>query len=204
MPCFANLSSHHFSICMWDLCYNFNQSVDLLLWDSGMTEGPLEHFDLFARQGLLGGKRVPVIWAAGGRFKVLKDLHEFADVDVGEFGLGLDGIEKTVSDEQAKKLPWAVQYLVCDSEHQDVCKAQSRYCAHCWIDREDGVKPEAEQSAQYSGQVGWHPGWRSHQLTGRVLAFSLLEGLQVAVQQFSDGTMGKLDVGVRCSALTHA
>jgi hypothetical protein len=41
-----------------------------------------------------------------------------------------------------------------------------------------------------SSQVKWHPGWREHQLQGRVLAFALLDALQIALQVWSDGTMG--------------
>jgi hypothetical protein len=59
---------------------------------SGMTENSCKnHIDLFFRQGLIGGNRVPVVWSAGGNYEILKVLHEEADVDVGEFGLGLDG-----------------------------------------------------------------------------------------------------------------
>lgn len=51
----------------------YGQEVDLLLWDSGMTEKHnKEHIDLFFRQGLLGGNRVPVVWSAGGNFELLK------------------------------------------------------------------------------------------------------------------------------------
>jgi len=169
----------------------YGKDVDLLIWDSGMTERIGEHIDLFFRQGLIGGDKVPVIWSAGGNFPVLKMLHEEAGVDVGEFGIGLDGVILTESEEQAKKLPFAVQYLMCDQEHADVCKQHDKYCAKCWIPREDGVTPEAKQNEKFGSQVSWHPGWRQHQLTGRVIAFSILEALQLAVQQFSDGTMGK-------------
>lgn len=122
---------------------------------------------------------------------VFRSLHEEVGADVGEFGTGMDGIALTESDDQAKTLPWAVQYLKCDASHNDVCKNHDNYCAKCWIDREDKVKPDVEQKAEYGGQVSWHPGWRTHQLTGRVLAFSVLEALQLAIQEFSDGTMGK-------------
>lgn len=48
-----------------------------------MTEGQnLPHIDIFLRQGLIGGNRVPVLW--GGNFDLLKMLHEHADADVGE------------------------------------------------------------------------------------------------------------------------
>ena len=51
-----------------------------------MTEGGVtDHIDLFYRQALLAGKRIPIVW--GGNFDLLKMLHEEADVDVGEWGL---------------------------------------------------------------------------------------------------------------------
>lgn len=123
-------------------------------------------------------------------------MHEEADVDVGEFGLGTDGVQLTESEKQGKRLPWAIQFLQCDPAHVDVCKAHDDYCAKCWIPRKDGIEPEAEQNEDYGGQVSWHPGWRTHQLTGRVIAFSILEALQSAIQQFSDGTMGKFSLAL--------
>jgi hypothetical protein len=51
----------------------YGQEIDLLIWDAGMTEKSFpEHIDLFFRQGLLGGNRVPVVWSAGGTFDILK------------------------------------------------------------------------------------------------------------------------------------
>ena len=76
-----------------------------------MTEGSLEHVDIFYRQALLGGNRVPVIW--GGPFELLKMLHEEADVDVGEWGLATDGIIEVESAEQAKEVPWAARFMKC-------------------------------------------------------------------------------------------
>lgn len=169
----------------------YGKEIDLLLWDSSMTEkSGTPQADFFFRQGLLGGNKVPVVWSAGGNFDILKKLHEEADVDVGEYGVGMDGIALTESDKQAKTLPWAIQYLKCDPLHNDVCKNHNDYCAKCWIDRKDGVKPDVEPQ-EFGGQVGWHPGWRYHQLQGRVIAFAVLEALQLAIQQFSEGTMGK-------------
>lgn len=161
-----------------------------------MTESDAAHLDFFIRQTLLAGTKVPVVWASSGYFQVLKDLHELADVDVGEFGNGMDGIEETTSAQQAETLPYAVRYTKCAQGQQQVCQDAGRYCAKCWIDRDDGVKPETEQLSKPGGQVKWHPGWREHQLQGRVLAFAVMEALQVAIQEFSEGTMGKL-VSVR-------
>jgi hypothetical protein len=138
----------------------YGDEIDLLIWDAGMTEKSYKaHIDIFFRQGLMG-KRVPVIWSAGSTFDILKMLHEEVDADVGEFGLGLDGIPFTESDDQAKTLPWAVRYLKCEPEHQDVCKNHNDYCTKCWIPRDDGIKPDAEQAEHIGGQVSWHPGWR--------------------------------------------
>lgn len=167
----------------------YGDQVDLLIWDSGMTENPNpDHVELFMRQGLIGSKRIPVVW--GGHFNILRHLHNEADVDVGEFGWGMDGITEITSEEQAEQLPFAARYLKCANDVQEICSSQPRFCAHCWIDRDDGVKPDMSQLDKPKGQVKWHPGWRQHQLQGRVLAFSVIEALQVAVTLYSEETMG--------------
>mmetsp|Transcript_17057 Transcript_17057/g.47915 ORF Transcript_17057/g.47915 Transcript_17057/m.47915 type:complete len:918 (+) Transcript_17057:96-2849(+) len=164
-------------------------NCDLLIWDSGMTEkGDLDLIDLFLRQGLLSGDRVPVVW--GGNFEVLRHLHENADVDVGEVGTGMDGVIMVESEAQAKTIPWAARYMACADSAKDLCTTEPRFCAKCWIDRDDGVKPTTGQRDSPRGQVKWHPGWRSHQLQGRVLAFSVLDALSAAVNEWSEGTMG--------------
>jgi hypothetical protein len=157
---------------------------------SGMTEGQSEHIDVFYRQALLAGNRVPVLW--GGPFKLLKMLHEEADVDVGEWGSAMDGIPEVESVQQAQDLPWAARFLKCKPEAQDICKEEPRFCAKCWIDREDNIVPETKQSDHPAGQVKWHPGWRPHQLMGRNLAFAILEALQAAINIWTEGVMGTL------------
>ena len=168
----------------------YGSEIDLLLWDSGMTEPTPAHIDLFIRQGLLGGNRVPVIW--GGNFEVLTQLHEHADVDVGDFGTGTDGIIVVTDETQALSVPYAARFMKCDHDRQHLCDAEPRFCAHCWIPRDDLPNPEKlfdKIDAKPGSQVKWHPGWRKHQLVGRVLAFAVLDALQVAIQIFSDGTM---------------
>ena len=78
----------------------------------------------------------------------------------------------------------------CPDDRQDLCSSD-RFRVTCWIDRPDGIKPEIPQLDQPRGQVKWHPGWRTHQLVGRVIAFSVLEALQVAVNTWSDATLSK-------------
>jgi hypothetical protein len=154
-----------------------------------MTEPDLDYIDLFLRQGLIGGNRVPVLW--GGDFDLLQTLHEHADADVGEFGNAMYGIEEVTSEEQAQAIPWAARYLKCSDDAKSLCDDQPRFCSKCWIDRDDGVTPEQSQRDSPRGQVKWHPGWRWHQLQGRALAFSVMEALQAAVNKWSEGVMGK-------------
>ena len=82
----------------------YGPDVDVLIWDSGMTEPDTAHKDLFFRQALLGGKsKIPVVWGGGSiEFSVLKYLHDEADIDVGQFGTGKEGIIAVTSEEQAK------------------------------------------------------------------------------------------------------
>jgi hypothetical protein len=167
-----------------------------------MTEGgQTEHIDLFLRQALLGSNRVPVLW--GGTWDLLKMLHEEADVDVGEWGLATDGIVALESEEQAKNSPYASYGMKCKEAVQHLCNAEPRFCAKCWIDRDDGIKPEANQRPSPRGQVKWHPGWRSHQLTGRNLAFAVLQALQVAINQWSDGVMGTCSSHLICMEINQ-
>ena len=169
----------------------YGSDIDLLLWDSGMTEPSAAHIDLFIRQGLIGGNRVPVVWA--GNYEVMATLHEQADVDIGEMGNGMDGIPTITDAAQASNVAYAARYMKCEPDSKPICDSEPRFCASCWLPRDDIPNPNDvfdSIDAKVGSQVKWHPGWRVHQLVGRVLAFSVLEALQVAIQQFSDGTMG--------------
>jgi hypothetical protein len=184
---FGGLGTIHSSMGLRDI---LGKEIDLMLWDSGMTENANQHhIDLFMRQALMAGNRVPVLWASGP-FDLLKMLHENVDADVGEFGNGLSGIEPVRDEEHAIGLPWAARYIKCADERSDLC-ANDRFRSTCWIDRADGIKPERTQRKKLEGQVKWHPGWRVHQLQGRVLAFAVLEGLEAALNRWMEGTMSK-------------
>ena len=130
--------------------------------------------------------KVPVVWSAGGKFDLMKMYHNYADADVGEYGLGMDGIPETTSEDQAEEIPWAARHLKCSTERPDLCKHPYKYCATCWIPRKDHIAPTQKQNDPFKGQVSWHPGWRSHQLTGRVLAFSLLQALKEVIRLIRD------------------
>jgi len=138
----------------------------------------------------MGGKRVPVIWGSGIDFGLLKYLHENADADIGEFGQATDLLPEVESVEQAQTIPWAARYMKCADGAEELCKAEPRYCARCWEDRDDGIQPPVTQLAQPKGQAGWHPGWRPHQLVGRNLAMAVLQSLQNAVNLWNEHVSG--------------
>lgn len=160
----------------------YGNEIDFCMWDSGMTETVSAHYDVFARQALISGNRVPILW--GGIGDVLLALHKEADVDIGALGSGMKGIPLTQSEEQAHLIPYAARYLNCDREVRDLCE-ENKYNAVCWIERPD-VKPRTPQDKIVGGRASWHPGFRTHQLEGRILAFSLLTALQQALQQWKD------------------
>ena len=173
------------------------QDVDLVIWDEGHFESTRREKDIFIRQVLLSGReKVPMLWMGGDEtdWELLRMYHEFANIDVGRFGTALYGIPLTTGSDTVQNLPHVVQYLHCDSQSMGVCRqAPDEYCASCWIDRPDIPDPKTlfpNMTDQVPSQRNWHPGWRQHQLTGRLLAYTLLDALQDAVQTFSTGTMG--------------
>jgi len=165
----------------------YGDNIDVLVWDSSMTEKDKNAIDLFYRQALIGGKRAPVLW--GGPFELLRDLYRFADADVMVPGNGMYGIPETMDVDHAATLPFASRYLKCPDESRDLCNLnENRFRALCWIDRDD-VTPSQKQLEKPPSQVGWHPGFRVHQLTGRTMAMVMLTALGDAIDTWSEGTI---------------
>ena len=157
----------------------YGDEIDFMIWDSGMTEGrDTKAVDLFGRQALMG-HRVPVLWNLNG--DLLQMYHEHCDADVGILGTGDMGIPLTTSEAQAQTLPYASRYMKCEGESAGLCQGNNKYNAVCWVDRPD-VTPPQKQSKSPGSQVQWHPGFRTHQLAGRVLAYTVLLGLKEAIQ----------------------
>jgi hypothetical protein len=155
----------------------YGDEIDFMVWDSGMTEGRDEKaVDMFGRQALMGN-RVPVLWSLNAN--LLEMYHEHCDADVGLHGTGEVGIAVTKDEAHADELPYASQYFLCNEEHGGMC-SDHKYSAKCWVDRPD-VTPPRKQGAKPGGQASWHPGFRWHQLTGRVLAYTVLSGLKEAI-----------------------
>ena len=167
----------------------YGDEIDVIIWDSHMTEGGGADFDLFCRQALLGSKRAPFILGLGAEFPVLQMLHNNAGADVGGVGSGRIGVPITQDEVQVNTLPWAAQYLACAPDRNDLCSnPANKYRTKCWIERDD-VTPPTPQRAHADSQVSWHPGFREHQLTGRVLAFWMLQALDQALEKWVEITI---------------
>ena len=167
----------------------YGSDIDIIIWDSGMTENAKHIQSLFVRQALLSPGKIPIIW--GPDADVLAEIHKATGADVGALGRGLSGIPTITSKDHAESLPYALRYMKCTREAQDVCTEEPRFCATCWIPRDDIDTSSWPPIHSHPGsQVSWHPGWRFHQLRGNVLAFTVLDALQSAVQRWSDGVMG--------------
>jgi hypothetical protein len=160
----------------------YGDEIDFIIWDSGMTEGrDGKAVDMFGRQALLGN-RAPVIWNLNQ--DLLELYHEHCDADVGSLGTGELGIPVTLDEKHADTLPYAIQYYTCDSEYGDMCR-EHKYMANCWVERDD-VSPPKKQKDKPDGQASWHPGFRWHQLVGRILAYTILNGLKEAIGTWKD------------------
>lgn len=160
----------------------YGPDVDVLMWDSSMTEKDAASQDLFHRQYILGGGKVPILWSLA--LSTLTHLHLNADVDVGMVGEGNQGLTLAKNVEELDAQPWAARYLKCDNELKKICGAHE-YSGTCWINRDD-FTPNVTQANAPGGRASWHPGNRRHQLRGRVLAFTILSGLRDALNLWKD------------------
>ena len=164
----------------------YGDEIDLLMWDSGMTEGGAQDQDIFVRQAFLAGKRMPVIWGSGNRPQLLW-WHENTGIEVAEligYKSGERGLRETVDMVQVNDVPWAVRFMNCGPAVRSECKAL-RYNTTCWIPRDD-VQPPVEQIKLVKGRAGWHPGNREHLLEGRILAVNILYATLKAIRTWKE------------------
>ncbi|KAG7348320.1 hypothetical protein IV203_017025 [Nitzschia inconspicua] len=162
----------------------YGPSIDLLMWDSAMTEKDAPALEVLARQAILAGKKVPALWGfLGGTAKYLSMNF---DADVGAAGRGTFGIPQAETLEEVEALPWASRYLKCGSDINQICK-ENKYIGHCWDDDiHPGLEPPTKQKSVPGGQAGWHPGNRSHQLIGRILTFTILRSLKDGLKEWNE------------------
>jgi hypothetical protein len=162
----------------------YGPAIDMLMWDSGMTEKEASALEVFARQAIMGGKKVPVLW--GFLAGTAKFLNMNFDADVGTSGRGTYGISQAETLEEVETMPWASRYLKCGSDINQICK-ENKYIGHCWDDEtHPEVEPPTKQDSVPGGRAGWHPGNRTHQLVGRILTFTILRLLKAALVEWNE------------------
>ena len=154
----------------------------MLMWDSGMTEREKTAQDMFHRQALMGGMKVPVLWTLAASWATF--FNEHADADVGMPGSGYFGIKQGKTLDEIEQMPWAAQYVRCDNELKQICR-KNEYIGQCWVERDD-FTPWTTQKPEPGGRAGWHPGNRIHQVKGRVLAFTILQALKEALEMWNE------------------
>ena len=124
---------------------------DVMLWDSSMTEkGGAQ--ELFHRQMLLTGHRVPILLDMGGGKLSMDQVREESGAHVGGVTLGTPSmLATTKSVEQAETLPFALRHLFCDKGVTTCTERNYKYSATCWTDRVD-VEPPSKQNEGYGSQ----------------------------------------------------
>ncbi|CAB9524870.1 expressed unknown protein [Seminavis robusta] len=170
----------------------YGQEIDMLIWDSQMTEKSNEAYDFFARQAIMAGKRVPVF--LNGMPKVLGSLDKAQAAEVGMLGEGKGGVPEIVNAKMAESVPHAARYLRCNGETRGLCR-EKEYNGTCWIDRDD-YTPRTNQQAEPGGRASWHPGFRQHAVRGRLIAFPVLRALLEGLTLWDEATDKKLPVEV--------
>jgi hypothetical protein len=163
----------------------YGNEIDILMWDSGMTEKSNWHQNLFVQQSLLGAEgRVPMLWNTANLFT----YHDELGVDIMQVGgfwkVGDKYLPLSDDPVQVKGLPYAVQYLKPSSGMQGETRA-NRYNGTCWIDRPD-IDPPTKQADFPGGRASWHPGNREHQYASRLMLFQVLKALQKAIHIWRD------------------
>eukprot|EP00986_Skeletonema_menzelii_P003060 scaffold895_cov132-Skeletonema_menzelii.AAC.8 len=172
----------------------YGSDVDMVVWDDYNLEenGKSDEtskalFDLFARQALLAGDTsLPFLW--GGDFDVLRNLHQNADVDVGQLGNAMAGVEETASQSAASGLEWAAQYLKCSSKTKRYCDGDAyKFDSHCWVDHGGNAPPtpQLDQIPVLPTAVGW----RMHQIKGYTLSYNILAALDDAIDLWAEKTI---------------
>ena len=172
----------------------YGSDVDMVVWDdynvveNGKSDETAKVlFDLFARQALLAGDTsLPFFW--GGAFDVLRNLHENADVDVGQLGNAMSGVDVTASESAASSLEWAAQYLKCSSKAKRYCDREAyKFDSHCWVDHGDNAPPTPQLD-----RIPVLPtaiGWRMHQIKGYTLSYNILAALDDAIDFWAEKTI---------------
>lgn len=171
----------------------YGPDVDMLMWDSGMTESNNRPQELFHRQGLLSSPyKVPILWTKSE--KNAREYNLAANIDIGIPGNGNFGILSSSTMEDVRSQPLPARYLKCSGNIKKICE-HHRYDGTCWIDRPDFI-PSVPQGSAPGGRASWHPGKWEHQLFGRVLAYTILEATKDALLLWKNASNFELEDSV--------
>lgn len=184
---FGGLGTVQTSLASGDL---MGKEIDLLVWDSGMTEKSGPAYDLFVRQQYLSANRIPVL--LGGMGATLENLDRSIDAEVANPGAGIDAFPQVQTPVEADKTIWAARCLNYAAGVKDYCRS-IEYNGTCWMDRDD-YTPETAQAAEPSGRAGWHPGFRFHAVVGRNQGMMLLRALYQGFEMWESSPDLKLPV----------
>lgn len=166
--------------------------IDILMWDSGMTEKRSTAPGVLVVQAILGGDRVPYYLGPGG---FTNKLFEGTGSDVGALVEAAPCLKRLANTmEELEKLPFATRCLSFGPELKPVC-AGNHYRGHCWVDRSDfewgGMNMSYVPSGQVDecgGRASWHPGDRVHQIKGRMIAGVVLNALRDGLLAWKNST----------------
>jgi len=162
--------------------------TDFLLWDSHMTEKTAEDIDVFHKQALLGGERVPILF--GGQWSNLEEeTGGPGSLWGGDRMLGHGIIPLTTGYNQVETLPVATQYQECDDNVMELCSSranENKYHNACWEPRRD-YEPETKQNPFVGGMASWHPGDRNHQFQSRKSILVFLKAFDAVFDTWEEG-----------------
>ena len=160
------------------------RDVDVLLWDSGMTEkGPA--VGVLGLQAALAGDRVPLFLVAEGKKGQFGSALHNIGVDAGTMGEGGSFTPMANTMEELEALPFASKCLSWNKSLKPACGG-NHYRGICWINRTDfewggmdmSFTPRNLKQQEPGGRAGWHPGDRVHQVKGRAIAGLILHAIR--------------------------
>ncbi len=150
-----------------------------------MTErSPADH-DLFHKQAMLGGERIPILF--DGNLENL-ETETGGMLWYGQRLKGAGAIPVTEGLDQVETLPLAARYQVC-TPGVDLCADRNnpnKYNDACWVPRSD-YTPKQTQMKNVGGQAGWHPGDRNHQFNSRKTILLFLAAFDNAFDVWENG-----------------
>jgi len=163
------------ALCMESI---YGPDVDILTWDFGMTDAGHDTHNFLKFWGYRAGAipSNPIVFGIDTTIWHMQSLLQLDLEGVISTGMNSDAVTKMKKDKipdstttDPDSLPPAIKYYMCKghAETGELCQKYKydtdKYCK------------------SVNGQVSWHPGWKDHLLTGRLIGFYLLNFLRDAV-----------------------